>query len=85
MLKCYNEGLIDPEFLTNTQPAWTQKMTQKDKAFVTFDWIDRMTMFKEQTLDSIPEYEEKLLSIYDNKATYIECYRQYATVNVISH
>ena len=36
-------------------------------------------------VDSIPEYEEKLLPMYDNKATYIERYCQYATVNVISH
>ena len=36
-------------------------------------------------VESIPEYDEELLPLYDNKATYIECYRQYATVNVISH
>ncbi len=53
----YKEGLIDPEFLTATQSAWTQKMTQKDKAFVTWDWIGRLDMFKEQTLETIPEYD----------------------------
>lgn len=57
MLKCYNEGLIDPEFLTNTQAAWTTKMTQRDKAFVTTDWLGRLDMFKEQTKDSVPEYD----------------------------
>lgn len=36
-------------------------------------------------VDTIPEYEEKLLPLYDNKPTYMECYKQYATVNVISH
>ena len=53
----YKEGLIDPEFITCTQAAWTQKMTQKDKAFVTWDWIGRLDMFKEQTLSTIPEYD----------------------------
>ena len=33
--KLYDEKLLDPEFLTNTQAAWTSKMTQADKAFVT--------------------------------------------------
>ena len=53
----FDEGLIDPEFITATQPAWTAKMTQKDKAFVTWDWIGRLDMFKEQTLNTIPEYD----------------------------
>ena len=57
MKKLYNEGLIDPEFITNTQPAWTSKMTQADKAFVTTDWIGRMEMFKEQTKDTVPSYD----------------------------
>lgn len=55
--KMYSEGLIDPEFLTATQSAWTQKMVQYDKAFVTFDWIGRLDMFKEQTKDTVPEYD----------------------------
>ena len=55
--KLYTEGLLDVEFLTTTQSAWTQKMTQRDKAFVTFDWIGRLDMFKEQTKDTIPEYD----------------------------
>ncbi len=55
--KLYNEGLLDPEFLTATQAAWTSKMTQADKAFVTIDWIGRMSMFKEQTKDTVPEYD----------------------------
>ena len=53
----YNEGLIDPEFITCTQAAWTSKMTQKDKAFVTWDWIGRLDMFKEQTLETVPSYD----------------------------
>lgn len=43
--KLYSEGLIDPEFLTTTQAAWSSKMTQHDKAFVTFDWINRLNTF----------------------------------------
>jgi len=57
MQKCYNEGLIDPEFITNTQAAWTAKMTQAEKAFITTDWIGRMEMFKEQTKDTVPDYD----------------------------
>jgi putative aldouronate transport system substrate-binding protein len=57
MLKCYNEGLIDPEFLTNTQAAWTAKMTQAEKAFVTTDWIGRMDAFKTQTATTVPDYD----------------------------
>ncbi len=55
--KLYNEGLIDPEFLTATQATWTSKMTQADKAFITFDWIDRMDMFYEQAKDTVPGYD----------------------------
>ena len=81
MKKLYDEGLIDPEFLTATQQAWTQKMTQKDKAFVTFDWIDRMTMFKEQTLDSIPEYDLRFANPVGPNQTYAEanqvCWARY--------
>lgn len=53
----YKEGLADPEFITCTQAAWTQKMTQRDKAFVTWDWIGRLDMFKEQAKDTVPEYD----------------------------
>ena len=53
----FDEGLIDPEFVTATQPAWTAKMTQADKAFVTWDWIGRLDMFKEQTLQTVPDYD----------------------------
>ncbi len=53
----FNEGLLDPEFITCTQSAWTQKMTQRDKAFVTWDWIGRLDMFKEQTKETVPEYD----------------------------
>ena len=53
----YDEGLIDPEFLTSTQSAWTQKMVQKDKAFVTWDWISRMDMFEVEARKSYPEYD----------------------------
>lgn len=56
MKKLYNEGLLDPEFVTDTQASWTAKMTQNDKAFVTFDWIGRLDMFSEQVKAQIPDY-----------------------------
>ncbi|MBE7014048.1 MAG: extracellular solute-binding protein [Ruminococcaceae bacterium] len=81
MKKLYNEGLIDPEFLTATQSAWTQKMTQADKAFVTFDWIDRMTMFKEQTLETVPSYDLRFANPVGPNQTYAEanqvCWARY--------
>jgi len=46
--KLYKEGLLDPEFLTNTQPAWTKRMTT-GSSFVTFDWIGRLDMFVSQS------------------------------------
>lgn len=57
MRKLYEEQLLDPEFLTCTQASWTSKMTQKDKAFVTFDWIARMDMFRQQAAETVPEYD----------------------------
>lgn len=57
MKKLYDEGLIDPEFLTATQAAWTSRMTQADKAFVTIDWIGRMSMFDTQTDETVPDYD----------------------------
>ncbi len=52
--KLYTEGLLDPEFLTNTQAAWTQRMTNEN-SFVTYDWIGRLDMFMEQT--QVPGYD----------------------------
>ncbi|WP_202849530.1 extracellular solute-binding protein [Clostridium thermosuccinogenes] len=56
MKKLYNEGLLDPEFLTDTQDSWSAKMTT-DKAFVTWDWIGRLELFTAQVKDSNPEYD----------------------------
>jgi putative aldouronate transport system substrate-binding protein len=56
MKKLYNEGLLDPEFVTDTQASWTAKMTQNDKAFVTYDWIGRLDMFYDQVKSQIPDY-----------------------------
>lgn len=56
MKKLYDEKLLDPEFLTMTQAAWTSKMTQEDKAFATVDWIGRMEMFKKQAV-TVPDYD----------------------------
>lgn len=55
--KLCDEGLLDPEFLTNTQASWTAKMTAADKAFVTFDWVDRMDMFVAQAASTVPGYD----------------------------
>ncbi|MEG0692013.1 MAG: extracellular solute-binding protein [Oscillospiraceae bacterium] len=55
--KCYDEGLFDPEFLTLTPEQWTTKMTSDDQAFITFDWVDRMNIFKGQTKESNPNYD----------------------------
>ena len=56
MKKLYNEGLLDPEFLTDTPDSWTAKMTT-DKAFVTFDWIGRLDLFYNQVKDQNPTYD----------------------------
>jgi len=55
--KLYDEQLLDPEFLTITDTAWAAKMTQPDKVFVTNDWIGRMTMYKDQTAETVPDYD----------------------------
>jgi len=57
MKKLYDEKLLDSEFITRTQADWTSLMTQPEKAFVTIDWIGRMSMFKEQTKDTVPGYD----------------------------
>ncbi len=55
--KLYNEGLMDPEFLTNTEAAWTAKMTNKSSSFVTFDWIGRLEQFTTNAQESVPGYD----------------------------
>ncbi|WP_422659480.1 extracellular solute-binding protein [Paenibacillus sp. EC2-1] len=57
MKKLYTEGLLDPEFLTDTQESWTSKMTTSNKAFVTYDWIGRLDMFYNQIKDTNPKYD----------------------------
>ena len=57
LTKLYSEGLLDPEFLTLTEAAWTSRMTQPETSFVTFDWIGRLDTFKEQTQGTYPEYD----------------------------
>lgn len=56
MKKLYNEGLLDPEFISDTEASWTAKMTSEDKAFVTYDWIGRLEMFYTQVKDKMPDY-----------------------------
>ena len=57
MKKMYDEGLLDPEFITDTDASWTAKMTSENRAFVTFDWIGRLDMFHTQVKDQMPEYD----------------------------
>lgn len=56
MKKLYNEGLIDPEFLTDTPDSWTTKMTT-DKSFITYDWIGRLDLFYNQVSSVNPDYD----------------------------
>ncbi|WP_274364570.1 extracellular solute-binding protein [Paenibacillus thermotolerans] len=55
MKKLYNEGLMDPEVMTDTSASWTAKMTT-DASFVTYDWIGRLDMFYNQVKDQNPDY-----------------------------
>lgn len=57
MKKLYNEGLLDTEFITDTDASWTTKMTTDGAGFVTFDWIGRLDMFYEQVKDENPDYD----------------------------
>jgi len=57
MKKLYAEGLLDQEFLTDTQDSWTAKMTANDRAFVTFDWIGRLDLFYNQIKAQNPDYD----------------------------
>ena len=66
--KLYEEKLLDPEFLTNTQPAWTQRMTT-GKSFVTYDWIGRLDMFMEQT--DVPGYDLRYANPVGPKQTLV--------------
>jgi len=55
MKKLLNEGLLDPEFITDTSANWEAKMTN-DQSFVTFDWIGRLDLFYNLVKDSNPNY-----------------------------
>ncbi len=83
--KLYDEKLLDPEFITMTQSAWTQKMAQADKAFVTFDWIGRLEQFKEQTLATVPSYDLRFANPIGPDQTYPEmnqlCWARYVANN----
>lgn len=57
MKKLYNEGLLDPEFLTDTSASWTSKMTTADRSFVTFDWIGNLDTFANQVKADNPTYD----------------------------
>lgn len=55
--RLYKEGLLDPEFMTNTSNAWIAKMAAPETTFVAFDWISRLDLFKIQVKDELPDYE----------------------------
>ena len=55
--KLYNEKLLDPEFLTITTPQWTSNMTNKNKSFISFDWIGRLDTLTLQSSESVPGYD----------------------------
>ncbi len=55
--KLYDEKLLDPEFLTNTQAAWTSRMTNKNTSFITFDYIGRLDQFTVQSEKNLPGYD----------------------------
>jgi len=56
MKTLFNEGLLDPEFITETIDSWTVKMTNNNDAFVTYDWIGRLDLFYNQVKDVNPDY-----------------------------
>lgn len=56
MKRMYNNGLLDPEFLTDTQDSWSAKMTT-ERSFVTYDWIGRMSLLGAQVGDANPKFD----------------------------
>jgi putative aldouronate transport system substrate-binding protein len=85
MKKCYNEGLFDPEFLTNTQAQWSAKMSQPEKAFVSTDWIGRLEQFEEQTKGTYPEFDLRFAPPMGPDQTYPEasqvCWPRYVSAS----
>lgn len=57
MKKLYNEGLLDPEFLTCTTAAYNEKITADDQGFVAFDWIGVLDSFYNQVKDKNPDFD----------------------------
>lgn len=76
--KLYDESLLDQEFLTITDAAWASKMTQKDKVFVTNDWIGRMSMYKDQTKETVPEYDLRYGPAFGPTGKVLELYKSAA-------
>lgn len=83
--KLYDEKLLDPEFITNTEASWTSKMTQKGESFVTFDWIGRMSQFNEQAGAVFPGYDLRFANPVGPKQVYPEasqlCWGRYVSKN----
>lgn len=70
--KMYQEKLLDPEFISDTQASWTSKMTQAEKAFVTCDWIGRLDMFAEQVKGSVDGYDLRYAKPVGPKGTVVQ-------------
>ena len=66
MKKMYDNGLLDPEFMTDTQDSWSAKMTT-DKSFVSYDWIGRMSLLRAQVGDANPNFDLQWLPIGEGK------------------
>ncbi len=56
--KMYDNALLDPEFLTDTQDSWSAKMTT-NRSFVAWDWVDRMNLLAAQVKDTMPQFNLK--------------------------
>jgi len=54
--KLYNDGLLDKEFLTTSAADFEAKMTD-GRSFVCFDWIGRMSLYKNVAKNKIPDYD----------------------------
>jgi len=55
--KLYAEGLLDPEFMTNTSADWIAKTAEPEKTFVYMDWISRMDLLEQQVGEAQPEFD----------------------------
>jgi len=57
MKKLYNEGLLDPEFMTCTTASYNAKLTADDQGFAAWDWIGWMQIFYNQVKEKNPDFD----------------------------